>query len=85
MPVIAPVKEEAKIEYKPISLGGGSAPRTVGMPKSKKPWKVGSVRSSKHTPFNPKKWQEKMADKKKMKALRDRIREGQNSKKADVF
>ena len=56
MPVIAPVKEEVKIEYKPISLGGGSAPRTVGMPKSKKPWKVGSVRSSKHTPFNPKKW-----------------------------
>lgn len=42
---------------KPLELSKrSSVPKTLGMPKSKKPWKVKSERSSKHTPYKPVSW-----------------------------
>lgn len=51
------------------------------MPKGKKPWKVGSKRSAKHAPYNPKSWEEKKAERLKQKALKDRLREQVEKKK----
>jgi Cgr1 family len=69
----------------PFSLSAklpAGTPLSVGMPKSKKPWKALSERSSKHTPYNPRNWEQKMAEKKKLKAVRDRVKEERERKKA---
>ncbi len=51
------------------------------MPKSKKPWKAGSQRSGKHKRYNPKTWEDKLVDRNKTKALRDRVRETKEKEK----
>lgn len=74
---IIPPVAVVEVSGKPFELGRRFAVGTscvVGMPKSKKPWKVLSERSSKHTPYNPKKWDQKMNEKKKLQAIRDRVR-----------
>ena len=53
------------------------------MPKSKKPWKILSERSSKHKEFNPKTWAKKMEDKRKLRAVRDRVRE-EKKRRGDI-
>ena len=56
-PVVEPPIEPV-VEAKPFDLSRKSslAPHSVGLPKSKKPWKVLSQRSAKHTKINPKTW-----------------------------
>jgi hypothetical protein len=50
-------QSEPNYEPKPIELGKKSTGnKTVGMPKSKKPWKAGSKRSGIQKKFYPKKW-----------------------------
>ena len=49
--------------------------KKVGMPKSGRNWKAGSERAGKHKKFCPKTWAEQMDDKRRMQALRARIRE----------
>lgn len=58
---IAPVAAKVP-EYvpKPFELGRkatASLPSSLGLPKSKKPWKGLSERSGKHKKMNPKTWQ----------------------------
>lgn len=55
------------------------------MPKSKKPWKIGSERSSKHNKYYPKTWEEKKSERLKIKALRDRLKDAREKKKQDVI
>jgi hypothetical protein len=67
---------------KPIELGRkGNIPSEVGMPKSGKPWKVLSERSGKHKKFAPRSWEQKMSEKKRMKALRERVNAAKEAKK----
>jgi hypothetical protein len=67
---------------KPIELGRkGTVPSGVGMPKSGKPWKVLSERSGKHKKFAPRSWEQKMSEKKRMKALRERVNAEKEAKK----
>jgi hypothetical protein len=77
-----PIADET--ERKPLELGRtipAGIPTSVGMPKSKKPWKALSERSSKHKPYNPRSWKQKMADKRKLKAVRERVKEERERKK----
>ena len=55
---------------------------SIGQPKCKKPWKITSQRSATQIRYAPKSWEKKIDDKKKMKALKDRIKEAQVEKKA---
>ena len=77
-PVSAPAKSEP--EAKPFELGR-KTPLGIGMPKSGKPWKVLSERSSKHKEYNPRSWEKKMAEKRKLKAVRDRVKEERDKRK----
>ena len=54
------------------------------MPKGKKPWKTGSKRAGMQKKYSPKSWEEKMEERKKLKALKERIREAEEKKKAEV-
>jgi hypothetical protein len=56
----------------------------LGLPKSKKPWKALSERSGKHKKMNPKTWQQKMDDKRKLKAIRQRVKEEREKRFASV-
>ncbi|TNV78922.1 hypothetical protein FGO68_gene6718 [Halteria grandinella] len=69
---------------KPFELGRKTplgTSKAVGMPKSKKPWKVLSERSSKHKASAPRSWEKKMEEKRKLKAVRDRVREERDKRK----
>ena len=90
-PVAAPVEEvkvEPAYEPKPFEMSKKSSSAVVmkglGMPKSKKPWKILSGRSIRHVKYNPKKWKQQMEEKKAMKALRDRIKEANELRKSEV-
>ena len=53
----APKVVEPAYVPKPFELSRVSgAPKGVGVPKSKKPWKILSERSGKHKKYNPKTW-----------------------------
>jgi len=82
IPILVQPIVKAADPPKPIELGRKvSVPSGVGMPKSGKPWKVLSERSGKHKKFAPRSWEQKMSEKKRLKALRDRINEDKNRKK----
>ena len=68
---------------KPISLSR-VGPKAIGKPKSGKSWNVGSKRSNKHTHYNPKTWEEKTEERKRMKALKERIAEAKQKKSQEV-
>ena len=79
-PVLAPQDPPKPVELSRKTPAG--TPINVGMPKSKKPWKVLSERSSKHRDVNPNKtWAQRMNEKAKLKAVRDRVREEKERKK----
>ena len=83
-----PQKEPEYIP-KAFELGRKSAasvlPNSMGLPKSKKPWKGLSERSGKHKKINPKTWQQKMDDKRRLKSVRDRVREEREKVKNSVI
>jgi hypothetical protein len=62
-PVVETIQAPPKVpEYipKPFELGRKATavlPTSLGLPKSKKPWKGLSERSGKHKKMNPKTWQ----------------------------
>eukprot|EP00347_Sterkiella_histriomuscorum_P023121 403335864 len=74
----AAVVEEVYVPQ-PISLSR-KGPKTIGKPKSGKSWNVGSQRSAKQTKYNPKTWEQKVEDRKKLKALKERIAESKIQK-----
>lgn len=83
----APAAASGESDYKPkpIELGKKIViDKTTGMPKSKKPWKQGSKRSGIQKKFSPKTWQEKTEERKRLKALKDRLKEAEEKKKLEV-
>lgn len=84
--VAAEVVVVPEIASKPIELShrNSHVPTSRGVPKSKKPWKISSERSGKHTPYAPKSWQQKMDYKKKLQSIRDRVKEAKDDRKAHV-
>ena len=56
----------------------------MGLPKSNKPWKGLSERSGKHKKMNPKTWQQKMDDKRRLKSVREKVREERDKVKNSV-
>jgi hypothetical protein len=59
-------------------------PNSMGLPKSNKPWKGLSERSGKHKKMNPKTWQQKMDDKRRLKSVREKVREERDKVKNSV-
>lgn len=86
VPAVSEVPKEPEYEPKPFELSRKSSlgSKSLGLPKSKKPWKTLSERSGKHTKINPKTWKQKMDDKRKLKAIRQRVREEKEKKKEEV-
>lgn len=83
----APVApKEPEYVPKPLDLGRKtpSLPTSLGMPKSKKPWKGASERSGKHKKMYPKTWQQKMDDKRRLQSVRERVREEREKVKNSV-
>lgn len=68
----------------PIEISKRSGPKTIGKPKSGKSWNTRSSRSDIHTVFNPKTWGKKMAERKSLRALKDRIKDKKDSDVNDV-
>jgi hypothetical protein len=59
VPTPPAVPKEAEYIPKPFELArkvSASMPNSLGLPKSKKPWKGLSERSAKHKKMNPKTW-----------------------------
>ena len=77
----ADANQEPAYVPKPFEMSRKGALTTQGMPKSKKPWKILSERSAKYKKTNPKNWEQKMEDKKRLQNVRQRVREQVEKKK----
>ncbi|CDW80800.1 UNKNOWN [Stylonychia lemnae] len=80
-PVKAATVEVAYIPQ-PYSLSK-LGPKTIGKAKSGKSWNVASKRAPRHSVYNPKTWEEKTEQRKKLKALKDRVAEAKLKKKQE--
>ena len=80
----AAASTEAAYIPKAIELTKKTGSKTIGKPKSGKSWNVGSKRSAKHTRYNPKTWEQKMQDRKQMRALKDRLSEAKDKRVSEV-
>lgn len=78
----AAVAAEPVYQPKPLELGHKSVVnKKTGMPKCKRPWKASSKRSGIQKKKSIKTWEEKQDDRKKLKALKDRIAENESNKR----
>ncbi len=86
VPTAPEVPKEVAYVPKPLELSRkpSNLANSLGLPKSKKPWKALSERSGKHKKMNPKTWQQKMDDKRKLKAIRQRVKEEREKRFSSV-
>ncbi len=77
---------EAAPKAQPMTLSRkNTLNKEIGMPKCGRPWKAQSKRSGIQKKFCPKSWTEKMDERRRMKALRDRVNEAQEKIKQQVM
>lgn len=69
-----PEEKQEEKQYKPVSIKCEGS-KTIGKPKSNKPWKKLSERSAMNKKINPRSWEQRMIQSKKLQIIRSRVKE----------